>query len=74
MDVESFFGEIRGSVTNLIAKELQDLNSAKVQTTAWIQFKVEVKDENGSVVRVDTVDKAFNSQMWKCSREVTWVK
>ena len=36
MDVDTFFGEIRGSVTNLMAKELQDLNLAKVQMTASI--------------------------------------
>ena len=36
MDVETFFGEIRESVINLMAKELQDLDSVKVQTTAWI--------------------------------------
>ena len=34
--METFFGEIRGSVTNLITKGLQDLNSAKLQTAAWI--------------------------------------
>ena len=34
-----------------------------MQITAWIQFKVEVED--GNVVTVDTVDKAFNSRMMK---------
>ena len=34
MDVETFLKETRRTVANLITKELQDLNSAKVQTTA----------------------------------------
>ena len=63
MDVETFFMETRGSVTDLIAKDLTDLESAKVQMTAWIGFKVEVEDEDRNIIRVDTVDKAFNSQM-----------
>ena len=53
----------RGNVANLITKELQHLNSAKVQTTAWIRFNVEVKDGHGNVVRVDMVDKTLSSQM-----------
>ena len=63
MDVETFFGEMRGSVANRMGKELQDLDSVKAQTIAWIRFKVEVKDEDTSVIRVETVDKAFNSRM-----------
>ena len=63
MDVETFLKEIRGRITNLITKELQDLDSAKVLTTAWIQFKVEVEGKDGSVIKVDGVRKAFNSQM-----------
>ena len=63
MDVETFFGEMRGSVANLMAKKLQDLDSMKAQTIAWIRFKVEVENEDGSVIRVETVDKAFNSRM-----------
>ena len=63
MDVETFFMETRGSVANLITKELKDLNSAKVQMTARIRFKVEVEDGDGKVIRVDRVDKVFNSQM-----------
>ena len=63
MDVETFLKETRGSVANLITEELQDLYSAKVQTTAWIQFKVEIKGKDGSVINVDEVRKAFNSRM-----------
>ena len=28
---------------NLITEELQDLDSTKVQTTTWVQFKVEIE-------------------------------
>ena len=65
MDVETFLMETRGSVDNLITKELQDLDSAKVETTTWIQFKVEVEveDGDGNFVTVDMGKKAFNSQM-----------
>ena len=45
-------------------RDMQDLNSARVQTTSWIRFMVvEVEDENGNVIGVDGVEKAFNSQM-----------
>ena len=61
--METFHGETRGSVTNLMTKELKDLDSAKVQTTAWIRFKVEVGDGDRNIIRVNMVDKAFNSRM-----------
>ena len=61
MDVETFLKETRGSVANFITKQLQDLDSAKVQTTTWIQFEVKVED--GSIIIVDTVRKLFNSWM-----------
>ena len=64
MDVETFLAwETRVSVTNLITKELKDLDSANVQTVACIRFKVKVEDGDENVIRVDTVDKAFNSRM-----------
>ena len=59
MDVETFLKE----TAVLITKELQDLNSAKVQTTTWIQFKIEVEGEDGSIIIVNTVKKVFNSRM-----------
>ena len=65
MDLETFLKETRGSVANLMTKKLQDLDSAKVQTTTSIQLKVEVEDGDGDFVRDDTVKKAFNSQMAK---------
>ena len=59
--METFYGEARGSVTSLMTKELKDLDSAKLQTTTWIRFKVEVEDWDGNVIRVHTVHKAFNT-------------
>ena len=44
-----------------MTRELRDLDAMKVQTTAWIRFKVEVEDGDSNVVRVNTVDKVFNS-------------
>ena len=38
MDVDTFFSRIRGELISLITRELTDLNSARVQTTAWIRF------------------------------------
>ena len=63
MDVETFFGKIRGSVTNLTVKELQDLDSAKVQMTAWVRFRVEGKD--GNVMWINMLDKVFKGRMMK---------
>ena len=37
MDLETFLKETE---VNLITKELQDLDSTKVQMTAWIRLKV----------------------------------
>ena len=36
MDVETFSGETKGSMVNLTSRELRDLDSVKVQATAWI--------------------------------------
>ena len=63
MDVETFLKETRGSVANQIPEELQDFDLVKVHTTAWIQFKVEVRGEDGSVIKVDEVRKVFNNLM-----------
>ena len=63
MDAETFLKEIKGSVANQIIKQLHDLDVAKVQMTTWIQFKVEVKGENESIIKVNEVRKVFNSQM-----------
>ena len=72
MDVETFLKETRGSVANLPTKDLQDLDTVKVQTTAWIRFKVEVDDGGRNVIRIDTVDKLFNSRMTEVFQGSNW--
>ena len=57
MDVETFFHRIRGDLIDLIKRELNDLNSARVQTTTWIRFVRD--DEEGQ----ERVEKALNSLM-----------
>ena len=61
MDVDTFFDRIRQNLIELMNRELADLGSAKVQTTAWIRFRVE--DEKGNIIGVDRVEKPFNSKM-----------
>ena len=63
MDVDTFFERIRENLVGLKTKELKDLDSAKLQTTARIRFEVEVDDGDLNVIRVYMVDKAFNSRM-----------
>ena len=63
MDLETFLRKTQGSIANLMSKELRDLDSAKVQTTIWIRFKVDVEDGDENVIIVNAVDKAFNSWM-----------
>ena len=46
MDLDTFFDLIRQSLIDLMNRELIDLGSAKVQTTAWIRLRIEVEDEN----------------------------
>ena len=58
MDVETFFNRIRKGLIELIKRELNDLNSARIQTTTWIRF---VKD-------YDRVELAFNSRMTNVHR------
>ena len=61
MNADTFFDRIRQNLIDLMNRKLTDLGSAKVQTAAWIRFRMEVEDENG----VDSIDKAFNSRMTK---------
>ena len=56
MDVETFFHRIREDLIDLIKRELNDLNSARVQTTTWIRF---VRDDEPQ----ERVELAFNSLM-----------
>ena len=48
MDVETFLGEVQGSVTNLMTKELQDFDSAKVQTPIGFNFRERLRMEMGT--------------------------
>ena len=52
-DVDTFFNQIKEGPIDLIKREQNNLNSARVQTTTWIRF---VKDD-------DRVELAFNSRM-----------
>ena len=53
VDPDTFFKLINKDVINLIAKELNELRSARIQTATWIRF---LKDE-------EKVELAFNSRM-----------
>ena len=59
MDVGTFFNRIRGELIRLITRELTELNSVRVQMTAWIRFR---QDD-------DRVELAFNSRMTDVHRE-----
>ena len=63
MDVETFFDRIRQNLIDLVNRELADLGSARVQTTAWIRFRMEVEDKNGNIIKVGRVRLPFNSRM-----------
>ena len=41
MDVDTFFDRIRQNLIDLMNRELTDLDSARVQTTTWIRFRIE---------------------------------
>ena len=53
MDIDISFSRSRGSLIELVKRELTALNSARIQTTTWIRF---TKDD-------DQVELAFNSTM-----------
>ena len=53
MDVDTFFSQIREGLIDLIKRDLNDLNSARVQTTTWIRS---IEDD-------DRAELAFNSRM-----------
>ena len=63
MDVKTFFDRIRQNLTDLMNREQTDVDSARVQRTAWIRFSVEVEDENGNVIGVDRVRLPFSTRM-----------
>ena len=49
MDVDTFFGQIRQNLIDLMNRKLTDLGSARVQTTAWIRFKQALEDDFGNI-------------------------
>ena len=63
MDVDTFFDRIRQNLIDLMNRELRDLGSARVQTTAWIRFIQALEDDFENVIGADRVEKAFNSRM-----------
>ena len=61
MDAETFFRRIRKGLIDLIKRELNDLNSARIQTTTWIRFvKAPSAPQAGDY---DRVELAFNSKV-----------
>ena len=64
MDVDTFCSRIKSELIGLIARELTTLNSARVQTTAWIRFVKEdaLDPENAQVELV------FNSKTTSAPR------
>ena len=63
MDVKTFFDQIRQNLIDVVNRKLTNLNSARVQMTAWITFRMEVEDENRSLIGVDRVRLLFNARM-----------
>ena len=63
MDVDTFFNRIRQNLIDLMNRELTDLGSVKVQTTAWIRFIEALEDDFGNIVGSDRFEKVFNSRM-----------
>ena len=57
MDMETFFDRIGRALINVIRRELNSLNYARVQTTTWIRF---FREDNEGQERVEL---AFNSLM-----------
>ena len=63
MDVDTFFDPIRQNLIGLMNRELTDLGSAKVQTTAWIRFKQALENDFGNIIGSSRVNIPFNSRM-----------
>ena len=57
MDIDTFFDRIRQNLIDLMNRELTDLGSARVQTTAWIRFIQALEDDFGNITGSDRVDK-----------------
>ena len=56
--VQIYFNNIRKNLIDLIIKNLEELKSAKIQTSLYIKFRKE--EEDGTII---LVDKVFNSKM-----------
>ena len=54
-NIDTFFDRIRQNLINLINRELTDLGSARVPTTAWIRFKQALEDDLGNIIGYDNV-------------------
>ena len=63
MDVDTFFDGIRQNLIDLINRELTDLGSARVQTTAWIRFIQALEDDFGNIIGSDRIALPFNSRI-----------
>ena len=63
MDVDTFFNRIRQNLIGLMNRELTDLHSVRVQTTAWIRFRQALEDDSGNIIGFDRVELPFNSRM-----------
>ena len=63
VDADTFFISARSTINDLIIRELRDLKSAKIQTTAWIRFRTDDDGDANADGNFETVDMAFNSRM-----------
>ena len=64
MDVDTFFDWIRRNLIHLMNREVTELGSARVQTTAWIRFIQASKDDFfENIIGFDRVRLPFNSRM-----------
>ena len=63
MDIDTFLKRISQNLIDLMNRELTDLGSARVQTTAWIRFIQALEDDFGNIIGSNRVEKPFNSNM-----------
>ena len=64
MDVDTFFNRIRKGLIEMIKRELNDLNSARVQMTAWIRF---VRDDDEPQERVELAVSSVMTSVYRGS-------
>ena len=63
MNVDTFFSQIRQNLIDLMNRELTDLGSARVQTTALIRFIQALEDDFGNIIGFNRERLSFNSRM-----------